>query len=252
MCEYTVSSLKTLGAEAEWVDSGKYAVEKVIKAHDEKRDFDIVILDWMMPDQDGIETAKKIRASINDDIPILIVSAYDWSEIENKAVGVNGFLQKPLFRSTLYRALEKYVLKTNEEDYLGRKTNNYDFTNKNILLVEDNELNRDIAAELLSITKANIECASNGKECLDMFKSCEENYYDIILMDIQMPVMNGYEATKLIRNLERKDSKTIPILAMTADVFSEDIHAAITAGMNGYLSKPLNSSIMLKEINKLI
>lgn len=252
MCEYTVSSLKTLGAEAEWVDSGKYAVEKVIKAHDEKRDFDIVILDWMMPDQDGIETVKKIRASINDDIPILIVSAYDWSEIENKAVGVNGFLQKPLFRSTLYRALEKYVLKTNEEDYLGRKTNNYDFTNKNILLVEDNELNRDIAAELLSITKANIECASNGKECLDMFKSCEENYYDIILMDIQMPVMNGYEATKLIRNLERKDSKTIPILAMTADVFSEDIHAAKTAGMNGHLSKPLNSSIMLKEINKLI
>lgn len=252
MCEYTVSSLKTLGAEAEWVDSGKYAVEKVIKAHDEKRDFDIVILDWMMPDQDGIETVKKIRASINDDIPILIVSAYDWSEIENKAVGVNGFLQKPLFRSTLYRALEKYVLKTNEEDYLGRKTNNYDFTNKNILLVEDNELNRDIAAELLSITKANIECASNGKECLDMFKSCEENYYDIILMDIQMPVMNGYEATKLIRNLERKDSKTIPILAMTADVFSEDIHAAKTAGMNGHLSKPLNSSIMLKEINKFI
>ncbi|RGD75814.1 response regulator [Anaerofustis stercorihominis] len=249
--DYTLPNINVL-VVAEWVDSGKYAVEKVIKAHDEKKDFDIVILDWMMPDQDGIETVKKIRASINDDIPILIISAYDWSEIENEAVGVNGFLQKPLFRSTLYRALNKYVLKTNEEDYLGRKTNNYDFTNKNILLVEDNELNRDIAAELLSITKANIECASNGKECLDMFKSCEENYYDIILMDIQMPVMNGYEATKLIRNLERKDSKTIPILAMTADVFSEDIHAAKTAGMNGHLSKPLNSSIMMKEINKLI
>ena len=252
MCEYTVSNLKALGTNAEWVDSGKAAVEKVIKAHDEKRDFDIVILDWMMPDQDGIETVKKIRASIDGDIPILIVSAYDWSEIENEAEGVNGFLSKPLFRSTLYRALNKYVLKTNEEDYLGKKTNNYDFTNKNILLVEDNELNRDIAVELLSITKANIECASNGKEGLDLFKSSNDKYYDLILMDIQMPVLDGYEATKIIRKLKRKDSLTVPILAMTADVFSEDIHAAKAAGMNGHLSKPLNSSIMMKEINKLI
>ncbi|WP_294466018.1 response regulator [uncultured Anaerofustis sp.] len=252
MCEYTVSNLKALGANAEWVDSGKDAVEKVINAHDEKTDFDIVILDWMMPDQDGIETVKKIRASINGDIPILIVSAYDWSEIENEAEGVNGFLSKPLFRSTLYRALNKYVLKTNDEDYLDKKTNYYDFKNKNILLVEDNELNRDIAVELLSITKANIECASNGKECVEMFKSSKEDYYDLMLMDIQMPVMDGYEATKIIRKLKRNDSLTVPILAMTADVFSEDIHAAKAAGMNGHLSKPLNSSIMMKEINKLI
>ena len=252
MCEYTVSNLKALGANAEWVDSGKDAVEKVINAHDEKTDFDIVILDWMMPDQDGIETVKKIRASINGDIPILIVSAYDWSEIENEAEGVNGFLSKPLFRSTLYRALNKYVLKTNEEHYLGKKTNYYDFKNKNILLVEDNELNRDIAVELLSITKANIECASNGKKCVEMFKSSKEDYYDLILMDIQMPVMDGYEATKSIRKLKRKDALTVPILAMTADVFSEDIHAAKAAGMNGHISKPLNSSIMMKEINKLI
>ncbi|MCR2032592.1 ATP-binding response regulator [Anaerofustis stercorihominis] len=252
MCEYTVSNLKALGANAEWVDSGKDAVEKVINAHDEKTDFDIVILDWMMPDQDGIETVKKIRASINGDIPILIVSAYDWSEIENEAEGVNGFLSKPLFRSTLYRALNKYVLKTNDEDYLDKKTNYYDFKNKNILLVEDNELNRDIAVELLSITKANIECASNGKECVEMFKSSKEDYYALMLMDIQMPVMDGYEATKIIRKLKRNDSLTVPILAMTADVFSEDIHAAKAAGMNGHLSKPLNSSIMMKEINKLI
>lgn len=253
MCEYTVQMLEKIGVYAEWADSSDMAIEKVKEAHRTGDDYSAVILDWKMPDRDGIETTRLIRQYTRKDLPILIISAYDWTDIEEEArqAGVNGFLTKPVFLSTLYKGLQKYVL---GNPLLSGKEHNkhYNFTGKRFLLVEDNELNREIAIELLSAVGATIEYACNGADGLAKFQQSPELYYDLILMDIQMPVMDGYTATRRIRESIRKDARTIPILAMTADAFSEDIKAAKNAGMNGHLAKPLNVTTMNREINKFV
>lgn len=254
MCEYAVQTLAACGAHAEWVSSGAAAVEKVTSAHRAGAEYDAVILDWVMPEQDGLETVGKIRARLGDSLPILIISAYDWTEIEDDAVqaGVNGFLPKPLFRSTLCRGLRKYVLGQEDRTLLRDSEKAYDFTGRHILLVEDNELNREIAEELLSATGAIIESAPDGAQGVQKFEQSPVGFYDLVLMDIQMPVMNGYDAARAIRKLNRADASSIVILAMTADVFSEDVAAAKEAGMNSHIAKPLDVSAMKNEISRFI
>lgn len=253
MCEYTIQMLEEIGISAEWANSSDEAIEKVKKAHEAGEDYSAVILDWKMPDRDGIETTRLIRQYTRKDLPILIISAYDWTDIEEEArrAGVNGFLTKPVFLSTLFNGLRKYVL-GHPLIPMKEQKKSFDFTGKRFLLVEDNELNREIAIELLSAIGATVDYACNGAEGLAKFEQSPEFFYDLILMDIQMPVMDGYTATRKIRALARKDAPVLPILAMTADAFSEDIKAAKNAGMDGHLAKPLDNATMNQEIDRFV
>lgn len=253
MCEYTIQMLEKIGIYAEWANSSDGAIEKVKEAHEAGEDYSAVILDWKMPDRDGIETTRLIRQYTKKDLPILIISAYDWTDIEEEArrAGVNGFLTKPIFLSTLFNGLRKYVL-GHPLIPVKEQKKSFDFTGKRFLLVEDNELNREIAIELLSAIGATVDYACNGAEGLAKFEQSPEFFYDLILMDIQMPVMDGYTATRKIRALARKDASVLPVLAMTADAFSEDIKAAKNAGMDGHLAKPLDNATMNQEIDRFV
>ena len=251
-CAYTVNILEQCGAAATWKNSGPEAVREIKKAKEHGRGYDAVILDWKMPGMDGEDTALSIRKEVGEAPPLIMCSAYDWTEIEDRAraAGINGFLQKPLFRSTLILSLKKYLYSAIPID--ESKSQGIPFTGRRFLLVEDNELNREIACELLSAAGGVVECAVNGYEGLKKVASTQEGYYDLILMDIQMPVMNGYTATRKIRELQREDVATLPIVAMTADAFTEDIDAALKAGMNGHIAKPLDVGTMERIILEII
>ena len=254
LCEHTLELLLSLGVEADYVTSGAEAVRKIAEAQQQEQAYDAVILDWKMPDQDGLQTTRQIREKRGDRLPILILSAYDWSEIEEQAsaAGVTGFLSKPVFVSPLCRGLQKYVLGQAAPLTPQQQTRRWELNGRRFLLVEDNAINREVTVELLSEAGAAVEYACNGAEGLEKFRQSPEAYYDLILMDVQMPVMNGYDATKAIRKLPRKDAGTVPILAMTADAFAEDTILAKEYGMNGHLAKPLNEALMRKEISRYL
>lgn len=243
-CESACEILNSLNMNAEYVLDGDNAVRRVIEARSEARDFSLVILDWKMPDKDGVETAKEIRNTVGDEIPIIILSAYDWSDIEAEALnaGVDAFIEKPLFKSRLIKLLKDVLgMDNGEKPVTALETfQQQDFSGKRVLLVEDNELNIEVAAELLDVVGIEVEQALNGKLAVDCVTEKEPGYYDLIFMDIQMPVMNGYQAAKEIRSLGRKDLETIPIIAMTADAFADDIRKSEEAGMNGHISKPVD------------
>lgn len=250
LCNDAVMNLEKIGIQAEYTTSGQEAIQLVKKHHDDNNDYQIVLIDWKMPEMDGIETAKKIREQVGDEVPILIISANDYSDIEEeaKAAGVSGFISKPLFKSTLYRGLVQFMNYKDGHDEIEEKNN---FSDIKILLVEDNDINREIADELLSEEGFIVEWAENGKQCVDMFKAKAPGYYQIILMDIRMPIMDGYQATEMIRNLEdRPDGKEIPILAMTADAFVEDINHCLEIGMNDHIAKPLDMKDLIRKILK--
>ncbi len=250
LCESTVNSLMEIGTSAEYVTNGIDAIEKFIS---DPIGFDVILIDWHMEAMDGIETTKKLREYTGKNIPIILISAYDWSDIEEKAkqAGINGFISKPLFKSTLFHGINRHINRENSHDKPEEST--VQFCGEKILLAEDNELNSEIAIAILTEAGLEVEWAENGQICTDMFKNSEENYYKAILMDIRMPVMNGYEAAKVIRRMDRKDSD-IPIIAMTADAFAEDVAKAKAAGMNGHVSKPLDVNslfyILKRELKK--
>lgn len=253
MCEHTMHTLEKIGVMAEWVNKGSLALKKLQEAAACGKMYDVVILDWKMPDMDGVQTTHLIRKQFGKELPILIVSAYDKSSIETEAknAGVNGFLSKPLFMSTLCRGLQKYVLKIPSK-HTEKENHTTDFTDKRILLVEDNELNREIAVELLMPTGIKVETACNGAEGVKAFENSSHKYFDLILMDIQMPIMDGYTATETIRKLNRPDAAAIPIFAMTADAFSSDVEHARKVGMNGHLAKPIDISQMMNILEKYL
>ena len=246
LCRSAVESLKEIGAEGEWTLKGSTAVEMVEKRHKMGNDYQAVLLDWKMPDMDGLEMTKRIRSSAGGDIPILIVSAYDWSDIENEAMeaGVNGFISKPLFKSNLYLGLSHFIEGLPDQDEQVVK-DTLDFTGKRILLSEDNDLNWEIAEEILSEEGFELERAENGKICVEKFEQSEEGFYDVILMDIRMPVMNGYDACVAIRKLNRSDAG-LPIIAMTADAFSDDVQRCKDCGMNEHISKPIDTARLMR------
>ena len=252
LCLSAVSSLKEIGIDAEWATDGKTAVELAKKRHEERESYEIILLDWKMPGMDGLETAKEIRKHLGENVPILIISAYDWSEIEKEAeqAGIHGFIGKPLFKSNLYIGLSRFMLdETKKEEKEEKKT--VHFFGKRILLAEDNDLNWEIAEELLSEAGFELERAENGKVCVERFRQSPEGYVDVILMDIRMPVMSGYEAATKIRQLPRQDAE-LPIIAMTADAFSEDIEHSKACGMNEHVSKPIDVDRLIQILKKYL
>ena len=254
-CETTCERLEEIGLKGQWVLSGKEAIQKAVAAHEEKNDFSTIIIDLKMPDMDGIETTRRIREKIGPDIPIILISAYDWTEYETeaRAAGVNGFIVKPMLKSSLVYAIKKYTLKEPvHAAFVEPARQRLSFPGKRVLLVEDNDLNREIAEEILGQTGASVETAVNGQEALEKFCTRPESYYDLVFMDLQMPVMDGLEATRQIRNLSRKDAQTVPIVAMTANAFTEDVEATKAAGMNAHLAKPLDIGLLDQVMNRYL
>lgn len=252
--ESCVGMLCDLGMKADGVSSGAEAVKQVVLHHEQKRDYFACIIDWKMPDMDGVETARAIRKSVGPDVPIIIISAYDWSDIEQEArmAGVNAFISKPLFRSRLERTFgsllnqEEIEIETMPFDAME----DLDYSNYRVLLAEDNELNAEIAEEILRTTGIDVDHVWNGEEAVDRMETCEDGYYDLIFMDIQMPEMNGYDAVRAIRAMNRNYCRQVPIVAMTANAFAEDVQAAKTVGMNEHIAKPLDLKVLIKVMKK--
>lgn len=253
-CESACHCIDEIGMKSEYVLSGEEAVETVKKAHNEIRDFFAVIVDMIMPGMDGLETATRIRQCVGRDIPIIILSAYDFQpyEAEARTLGIDGFISKPLMKSKLYYLMKTLVAK--EEPKLETVKNERftlgDFSGKRILIVEDNELNREIASTLLGNTGAFIEEAENGKVALEKIRMSPAGYYDLVFMDIQMPVMNGYDSTLAIRALDRSDLSMLPVIAMSANAFSEDIQMSLDVGMNGHIAKPIDLQKLREVLEK--
>ncbi len=253
LCQSAVESLREIGIEAQWAVDGETAVAMAKKCHEEDNGFEIVLLDWKMPGMDGLHTAREMRKHLGDNVPILIISAYDWSEIEEEAkeAGVQGFISKPLFKSNLYLGLSRYMLDAPEEETRKETVSHRSFHGKRILLAEDNDLNWEIAEDLLSEAGFQLERAENGQICVEKFEQSELGCYDVVLMDIRMPVMNGYDAAKAIRALPRKDAN-LPIIAMTADAFSDDIQRCLDCGMNEHVAKPIDVDRLTQLLKKYL
>ena len=253
VCDGVAKMLRQLGLRSEWTTSGREAVYRARSAHDEGDSYHTFIIDWQMPGISGIETAKKIRQVIGAEAPIIILTAYDWSDIEAeaKSVGVTAFCAKPMFMSDLKSVLLAANNLSDKQEEIPEWTL-ADFSGKRILLVEDNELNREIAQVILEEAGFLVDTAPDGTDAVAIMERAEENYYDAILMDVQMPTMDGYEATRTIRRLPRKDVQSLPIIAMTANALEEDKEAALKNGMNAHIAKPLNMDIFIAVLKKFL
>ena len=243
--------LVSLGAAVETAQSGLEALGMVKHRHLSGQDYGVVIVDWKMSETDGIETIRRIRTEVDENIPILLISAYDWSDIEDraKAAGANGFVSKPLFRSTLYDKINDLIGK---EPVSREPEDNYsDLQGLHILVAEDNDINWEIISAMLSMFGITTERAENGRVCVDKMRAAAEGSYTLIFMDIQMPEMNGLDATRAIRKLEDPWAASIPIVAMTADAFSENVTECLEAGMNGHIAKPVDIELVIKEIRRI-
>ena len=251
LLETAADTLESLGVTADRATTGMDALEMARRRHESGKDYDVIILDWKMPDLNGIDTIRRIRSEVSPDIPVLLTSAYDWSDIEDSAkeAGANGFIGKPLFRSKLYEKISQ-LLGTEvraiepEDDYS-------DLAGMNILIAEDNDINWEIISTMLDMFGITSERAENGRICVDKIAGAREGLYDLVFMDIQMPEMNGLDATRAIRALENKWAASIPIIAMTADAFSENVAECLNAGMNGHIAKPIDLKLVIKEIRRI-
>lgn len=253
-CLYASMLLEKFGISAKWVQSGAEAVNEVKKLHDINEYYDVCLIDLKMPGMDGVETAEKIRSVVGHDTLIIIITAYDYAGIEAKAreAGVNSFLSKPFFASSLYNTLLEVTGSKNEMPKVEAKTNAYDFSGHRLLLAEDNPLNLEIAVEILKMTGAEAESAVDGNQTLECFLKSEKGYYDAILMDIQMPIMDGYESARAIRSSSHPQAETIPIIAMTANAFDEDVAAALESGMDAHIAKPVDADVLYKTLKGFI
>ena len=254
VCNSVSKMLKKIGMRAEWTTSGREAVYRAEIASQEGDSYHTYIIDWQMPETSGIETARRIRNVVGDEVPIIILTAYDWADIEGEArsAGVTAFCAKPLFMSDLKSALlMANNLISKEEDETAAWTL-ADFSGKRILLVEDIELNREIAQAILEEAGFEVESAPDGTDAVAMVEKSEEYYYDAVLMDVQMPIMDGYEATRTIRNMARDDVKTLPIIAMTANALEEDKEAALKNGMNAHLAKPIDVEVFMEVLSRYV
>lgn len=250
-CSSVTKMLRTIGMRPEWTTSGKEAVFRSEMAIDENDPFRVYIIDWLMPDMNGVEVVRRIREKIGEDVPIIILTAYDWSDIEKEAreAGVTAFCSKPLFLSELYDILH---CAGDECDEVSGENSNEEFVGKRILVVDDVKNNREITAAILEERGIEVEMGENGKEAIEMVAGSEPGYYDLILMDVMMPVMDGYDATEIIRNLENRKLASIPIIAMTANAFEEDRRNAFNAGMDDYLSKPVQNEKLFDMLRKYL
>ena len=253
VCNSVTKMLAQIGMRSEWTTSGREAVFRAQKAHDDGDSFYSYIIDWIMPQMDGLETVKRIRRVIGDEAPIIVLTAMDYSDIEEeaRAAGVTAFCSKPLFLSDLRNVMaEAGELCRAQRQPVKRPA--HDFHGARVLVVEDNELNREIATEILQDVGFVVETATDGSIGVDMVKQSPEGHYDLILMDIQMPVMDGYEATRAIRYLPRKDVTGMPIIAMTANAFEEDRERALQNGMNAHIAKPLDVEALVNRLECIL
>lgn len=237
---------------AEWTLSGKEALLRTHQAVTRGDVYTVYIVDWMLPDMNGVEVTRRIRKEMGEDVPIIILSAYDWLEIEEEAkeAGVTAFCSKPLFLSELRSCLHSIV---DEQSTEAKEENGTEKCRTGrILLAEDNELNQEIAKAILEDAGFSLEIAGNGQIAVDMLKKAKPDYYQLVLMDVMMPVMNGYEATKEIRSFDNAKTASIPILAMTANAFEEDKQEALRCGMNGHLSKPIDVDVLFDTLDKIL
>ncbi len=253
VCQHTVKIMTDMNIHAEWVTSGAEALSKVISKRKANDDYNVIFIDWKMPDMDGIQTAKEIRKIVGPEITIIIITAYDWSGIEKEAkkAGVNMLISKPLFKDSLISAFEKIYCEKDNID-ISKKVQNIDFKGKRALLVEDQFLNAEIAKKLLGAKNMNVELAENGLEAIEMFAQMPPDYYDVILMDIRMPVMDGLTATRSIRQMKKSSAKTIPIIGMSANAFEEDIEKSKMFGMTAYLSKPIEPDLLYATLAEFV
>ncbi len=252
-CESVTTMLKQMGMRSEWTTSPREAVFRAGRALDDDP-FSAYIIDWLMPDQNGIETVRQIRRVVGDTAPVIILTAYDYSdiELEAKAAGVTTFCTKPLFMSDLKNALSRAISGREDDSNKHDDLSSTNFSGKRVLLVEDIEVNREIANAILLEIGLEVEDANDGTVAVQKVKDAPPNHYDLILMDVQMPVMNGYDATRNIRALNRADAKTVPIVAMTANAFEEDRKNALKCGMNDHLAKPLDIPKLLETLHKYL
>lgn len=252
-CDSVSYMLQQIGMRAEWTLSGKEAVLRTRQAVMRNDNYCVYIIDWMLPDMNGIEVTRRIRKETGENVPIIVLTAYDWADVEDEAkeAGVTAFCSKPLFLSELKSCLHSIVNaeETGDECLEERKLKSY---TGRILLAEDNELNQEIAEAILEDAGFEIEIAGNGRIAVDMLKQSEPGYYHLILMDVQMPVLDGYGATKMIRKLENPELASIPILAMTANAFEEDRQQALKCGMNGHIAKPIDVEKLLEALREIL
>ena len=250
-CLNVSKMLRTIGMRTDWTTSGREAVVRAQDALDQGDGFRVFIIDWMIPDMNGLEVVRRVRRLIGEATPIIILTAYDWTdiEVEARAAGVTAFCAKPLFLSELRRVLaEPFRM----EEQAEQMENTAEFAGKRLLVVEDNALNREIAVTMLEEAGFAVDTAENGKLAVDKVRESAPGYYDLVLMDIQMPVMNGYEATRAIRALPDAEKAALPIVAITANAFDEDRQNAAKAGMNGHLSKPFDMQQLLAMIEEVL
>ncbi len=247
-CLNVCKMLRTIGLRPDWTISGKEAVVRAKDAMEQGDCFNVYIIDWMIPDMNGVEVVRNIRKFIGEDTPIIILTAYDYTDIEKEALeaGVTAFCSKPLFMSELREILEKPFV--SKEEQLNNITANFD--GKRVLLAEDNKLNREIAFELLKDLGVETDVVEDGKQAIEHIVEHEASYYDLVLMDVQMPVLDGYEATKQIRSLDDKDKANIKIYAMTANAFDEDKKNALAIGMDGHIAKPFDKKQLIKALKE--
>lgn len=252
-CENAAELLEDMGLRAEFVTRGKDAVSRVVQVQGTPDPFTLVIIDWKMPEMDGVETARRIRQEVGPDVPVIILTAYDWSEIESEAreAGVTAFLSKPFYRSRVCYLLQE-LSGERQQGEAAPLAPTRDYTGSRVLLVEDNDLNREIARTLMEELAVTVEEARDGAEAVEKVSASQDGYYDLIFMDVQMPVLDGYGATKAIRALGRADAESVPIIAMTANAFEEDVRAALRSGMNAHFAKPIEVAQLEKLLNQYL
>ncbi|MEG2506493.1 MAG: response regulator [Longicatena sp.] len=253
ICQHTKQVLLDMKMNAEYVVSGSKAIDAVRNKWDKKDKYDIILIDWVMPNMNGIETTREIRKIVGSEVTIIIMTAYDWAAIESEAkeAGVNMLISKPLFKTSLYHTLEQIYSEKKDESVI-QTNKEFDFSGKRVLLVEDHLLNIEVAKKLLNTKNLMVDVAENGLQAIENFAQQKEGYYDAILMDIRMPVMDGISATKSIRQMRKADAKTIPIIAMTANAFEEDVEKTKSAGMNAHLAKPIEPVVLYQTLQHFL
>jgi CheY-like chemotaxis protein len=248
--EHAEIILGQVGLSCETAESGWEGIDKVRIRHGRREDYDLILIDWKMPEMDGIETTRQIRSIVGSDTPIIILTSFNWDDIadEAKDAGVDTFVPKPLFADNVMEEFREAFRRKNET--LVNKT--ADLEGRRILLAEDVAVNAEIMMMVLSMREMEVDLAENGQIAVDLYAEHEPGYYAAILMDMRMPVMDGLEATRIIRSMEKEDAKTIPIIALTANAFDEDVQQSLQAGLNAHLSKPVEPKALYETLEKLI
>ena len=248
--EHAEIVLGEVGVKCDTAGSGKEGLEMVKIRHGRNEDYNLILVDWRMPDMDGVETSRQIRATVGDKTPIIILTSFNWDEIESDArkAGVDTFVSKPLFAASVIEEFREAFRRKNE----ALIKNTVDLAGKHILLAEDVPVNAEIMMMLLSKRDMEVDLAENGRIAVDLFEKSEPDHYDAILMDMRMPEMDGLEATRVIRKMDRDDASRVPIIALTANAFDEDVQRSMQAGLNAHLSKPVEPEVLYKTLEKLI